>query len=128
MRFHRLLAAAGLILAACVAAPHPSPAADAPPVAPVRDVIDEYWGQKIADPYRYMENHKDPQVQAWIKGQADFTARSWRPGARIASSTSTGVPMAGSSTRRSRPTRISPASSRALRSRRKRSCWWTPLP
>jgi prolyl oligopeptidase len=43
-----------------------------PPVAAVRPVIDDYFGTKISDPYRYMENLKDPQVQAWIKGQADY--------------------------------------------------------
>jgi prolyl oligopeptidase len=68
---HSLLSGAGLLLAACFAT-HSSRAADAPPVAPVRDVVDEYWGQKVDDPYRYMENLKDPAVQSWIKGQADY--------------------------------------------------------
>src|SRR5215216_1203839 len=48
-------------------------AADGPPVAPVRVVTDDYHGAKIEDPYRYMENLADPQVQAWIKAQADYT-------------------------------------------------------
>jgi len=73
MRRHRLLLVAGLLLAACCGAAPSSLAADAPPVAPVRNVVDEYWGQKIEDPYRYMENLKDPAVQSWIKGQADYT-------------------------------------------------------
>jgi prolyl oligopeptidase len=46
--------------------------ADAPPVAPVRSVSDNYFGKTIVDPYRYMENLDDPQVQAWIKSQADY--------------------------------------------------------
>jgi prolyl oligopeptidase len=45
-----------------------------PPKAPVRNVIDEYWGVKVSDPYRYMENLDDPEVQAWIKAQAEYTA------------------------------------------------------
>lgn len=45
-----------------------------PPVAPVRNVVDEHWGTKVDDPYRYMENLKDPEVQAWFKGQAEYTA------------------------------------------------------
>jgi prolyl oligopeptidase len=45
----------------------------APPVAPVRPVTDEYFGTKIVDPYRYMENLKDPEVQAWMKSQNDYT-------------------------------------------------------
>src|SRR5438876_5053054 len=48
--------------------------AQQPPVAPVRNVVDDYHGTKITDPYRYMENLKDPEVQQWIKGQADYTA------------------------------------------------------
>jgi prolyl oligopeptidase len=44
-----------------------------PPVAPVRSVTDTYFGIKIVDPYRYMENLADPGVQDWIKAQANFT-------------------------------------------------------
>ncbi len=47
------------------------PATGVPPAAPVRDVVDTHWGVQVHDPYRYMENLKDPHVQAWIKGQAD---------------------------------------------------------
>jgi prolyl oligopeptidase len=46
-------------------------AADGPPVAPIHPVSDTYFGTTIVDPYRYMENLDDPQVQAWIKSQAD---------------------------------------------------------
>lgn len=44
-----------------------------PPVAPVRPVTDDYFGTKVVDPYRYMENLKDPEVQAWFKAQDDYT-------------------------------------------------------
>ena len=44
-----------------------------PPVAPVRPVTDTYFGVTLADPYRYLENMKDPDVAAWMKGQADYT-------------------------------------------------------
>jgi prolyl oligopeptidase len=43
------------------------------PIAPVRPVTDTYFGIPIVDPYRYMENLDDPQVQAWMKSQADYT-------------------------------------------------------
>ena len=44
-----------------------------PPVAPVRMVTDEYFGVKVPDPYRYMENLKDPAVADWFKTQNDYT-------------------------------------------------------
>ena len=43
------------------------------PVAPVKIVTDEYFGQKIDDPYQYMENMKDPNVIEWFKGQGDYS-------------------------------------------------------
>jgi prolyl oligopeptidase len=39
----------------------------------VKVATDEYYGTKVADPYRYMEDLKDPQVQAWFKAQNDYT-------------------------------------------------------
>jgi prolyl oligopeptidase len=44
-----------------------------PPVAPAKPVTDDYYGTKVVDPYRYMENLKNPEVQAWMKGQNDYT-------------------------------------------------------
>ncbi len=46
-----------------------------PPVAPVRPVTEEYWGTRISDPYRYMEDLKDAEVQKWMKGQAEYAGR-----------------------------------------------------
>lgn len=43
------------------------------PAAPVRPVVDDYRGIKVADPYRYMENRQDPAVQSWFKAQNDHT-------------------------------------------------------
>src|SRR5690349_496808 len=43
-----------------------------PPLAPVKEVVDDYYGTKIADPYRYMEKIDDPQVQAWLKQQNEY--------------------------------------------------------
>jgi prolyl oligopeptidase len=36
-------------------------------------VVDEYYGNKIEDPYRYMEDLQSTEVQAWFKGQNDYT-------------------------------------------------------
>ncbi len=37
--------------------------------APVRDVVETLHGVTVHDPYRYLENTSDPQVQAWLKAQ-----------------------------------------------------------
>ena len=42
-----------------------------PPVAPVKPVTDDYYGTKITDPYRYMEEFAKADVQKWVKGQAE---------------------------------------------------------
>ncbi len=44
-----------------------------PPLAAVQPVEDTYFGVKITDPYRYMENMKDSAVAAWFKAQSDYT-------------------------------------------------------
>ncbi len=45
----------------------------APPVAPVRVVTEEYFGTKVSDPYRYMENLTDTEVVKWFKEQDAYT-------------------------------------------------------
>jgi prolyl oligopeptidase len=45
----------------------------APPVAPVRVVTENYFGTEVSDPYRYMENLKDPEVMEWFKEQDSYT-------------------------------------------------------
>lgn len=48
-------------------------AQSAPPVAPVRNVTDDYFGTSVTDPYRWMEDMKSPEFQTWIKAQNDYT-------------------------------------------------------
>lgn len=62
------LAAGLLVLDAAMAS-----AAEPPPLAPVRPVIEQYYGTDVRDDYRYLENLEDPQVQAWMKAQSDYT-------------------------------------------------------
>ncbi|MBV9613307.1 MAG: hypothetical protein JO091_12605, partial [Acidobacteriaceae bacterium] len=38
-----------------------------PPTAPVRPVTDDYFGTKLVDPYRWMENSKSAEFQTWLK-------------------------------------------------------------
>jgi prolyl oligopeptidase len=44
-----------------------------PPAAPVRTVTDTYFGVAVPDPYRHLEDMKNPEVAAWMRAQADFT-------------------------------------------------------
>ena len=46
---------------------------DKPKIAKVQPVEDSYFGKKITDPYRYMENLQDPYVKNWFKSQADYS-------------------------------------------------------
>jgi prolyl oligopeptidase len=43
------------------------------PVAPVRPVTTDYFGTKVVDNYRYMEDLENSEVKAWMKAQADYT-------------------------------------------------------
>ena len=52
---------------------HFAQGADDPPAAPVRTVTDTHFGVPVPDPYRYLEDMKNPETIAWIKAQADFT-------------------------------------------------------
>jgi len=46
-----------------------------PLLAKVEIVVDNYFGQEISDPYRYMENLQDTLVQHWLKLQAEYTPK-----------------------------------------------------
>src|SRR6185503_7204489 len=43
------------------------------PVARVQVVKDTYFGETLEDPYRWMENDKDPDWLPYLKGQNDHT-------------------------------------------------------
>jgi prolyl oligopeptidase len=47
--------------------------AAAPPVARIDIVRDTYFGETISDPYRWMENAKDPDWLPFLKGQNQHT-------------------------------------------------------
>src|ERR1700680_331778 len=58
-----LLGLSALIVAPTTSLCQSSPPPVAPPPAPTRIVIDEYYGNRIEDPYRYMEDLQSPEVQ-----------------------------------------------------------------
>jgi prolyl oligopeptidase len=47
--------------------------ASRPPVTPVRPVTDEYFGTKVIDPYRWLEDRKSAETQTWIEAQNKYT-------------------------------------------------------
>lgn len=65
-----LLASASLAAPALARAATAAPAA---PVARVEVVTDTYFGETVADPYRWMENDKDPDWLPFLKGQNAHT-------------------------------------------------------
>jgi prolyl oligopeptidase len=59
------------------------PAAPAAATAPLRypetrrgDVVDDYFGNRIADPYRWLEDDRSEETHAWVMAQAAF-AEAW---------------------------------------------------
>ena len=44
-----------------------------PPAAAVNPVTDDYYGSKIVDPYRYMEDVTSPALKNFLKIQGDYT-------------------------------------------------------
>ncbi len=45
----------------------------APPKAKVEEVIDDYHGVKVADPYRWLENGNSPETQAFVRDELAYT-------------------------------------------------------
>jgi len=64
---HLLLLAASPALAATVAG------VEVPPPLPPQPVVDTHWGVKVEDPYRFLENTANPEVQKFMRAQAEAT-------------------------------------------------------
>ena len=63
----------GFVLALLLLLPVLATAQSQLPNTPIRAVIDDYFGTKVVDPYRWLENTSDPEVIAWMKAQNDYT-------------------------------------------------------
>ncbi len=68
---------------------------DVPAPLPARPVVDTYWGVSVEDPYRFLEDTAAPDVQRWMRAQADATAA-----AAVANSGPRRVPRAAAGHRR----------------------------
>ena len=44
-----------------------------PPATKQQPVIDDYFGQKVVDPYRWLEDGNSPETQQWVSGQLTYT-------------------------------------------------------
>ena len=66
---------AAVILLSLIAAPSALRAAGALQYPPTerQEVVDDYFGTKVADPYRWLEASEDPKVQAWVDRQNALT-------------------------------------------------------
>jgi prolyl oligopeptidase len=63
---------AALALPTYAAAQIDRPAVQYPPTAAV-DIVDDYHGTKVPDPYRWLEDTHAPETQAWIAAQNEVT-------------------------------------------------------
>jgi len=66
-------APASLVLAAREA--NAAPETNGPPVARSQPVRETHWGEEIVDPYRWMEDPKDPEWEPFMKGQAAYARK-----------------------------------------------------
>lgn len=64
--------AATCLLAASLCAATPAIALDYP-ATKTGDTVDDYNGVKVADPYRWLEDVRSPDVQSWVEAQNKLT-------------------------------------------------------
>ncbi len=63
---------AGIGFSGCRPKPPESSGLVYPPTEKV-EVVDDYFGLKVADPYRWMEDENDPRLRPWVEAQNNLT-------------------------------------------------------
>ncbi len=71
-----LLASAAALGGAALAPGAWAKTAGGPPVASVRPVTEDFFGVKVTDRYRWMEDAKDPEFRPWLLGQNDYARKT----------------------------------------------------
>jgi len=72
MQIRSWQAGGAALIALCCSAAAPARSSAPPPLFPAGNTTDTYFGTTVADPYRALEEVKNPQVQAWMKAQGEF--------------------------------------------------------
>ena len=72
--FMKTTFSAALLLTSLAATAQTTPVG--PPATPQRPVTDTYFGKKVVDNYRWLENTNSPEVQAWFKAQGNYTTQT----------------------------------------------------
>ena len=73
-RFDRAALAALFVVGCGAALARTYAGVDVPPPLPAKPVVDTHWGVAVDDPYRFLEDTKDPDVQRWMREQSEATA------------------------------------------------------
>jgi prolyl oligopeptidase len=72
VRFSPIVITAMLLLIAAAIAQNGSPSTmniPKPPATRAQPVTDNYFGQQVVDPYRWLEDGSSPETQQWVSGQ-----------------------------------------------------------
>ncbi|MCJ7467924.1 MAG: prolyl oligopeptidase family serine peptidase [Maribacter sp.] len=62
-----------LILLSCRTEPKPEPIAVTYPTTAKADSADTYFGTQVEDPYRWLEDDRSPETEAWVKTENKVT-------------------------------------------------------